>query len=203
MKAYGITGKLLNSFLVGRKQRVIINAFKSTWVNVVSGVPQDSVLVPIFFLIYINDLPHVLSNPCLLFADDSHDTKIYSHIRSEDDICQLQQDIDKLLKWSEMWQMPFNISKCKCLHTGRSIPNHVYSMGGCDIEQTVEERDLGILIDNQLKFHDHPSTAAGRARTPLGLISKCFINLTPLTFSWLFNAKQKHLGCKKGKANQK
>ena len=54
-----------------------------------------------------------------------------------------------------MWQMPFNISKCKCLHMGRSNSNHVYSMSGRDIEQTVEERDLGVLIDNQLKFHDH------------------------------------------------
>ena len=71
LKTYGITGKLLNwiySFLVGRKQRVTINSFKSTWVDVVSGVPQGSVLRPIFFMIYINDLPHVLSNPCLLFC---------------------------------------------------------------------------------------------------------------------------------------
>ena len=189
LKAYGIIGKLLNwiySFLVGRKQRVTINSFKSTWVDVVSGVPQGSVLEPTFFLIYINDLPHVLLSPYLLFADD---TKIYSHIRSEDDIMSTtsQQDIDELLKWSEMWQMPFNISKCKCLHMGRSNPNHVYSMGGRDIEQTVEERDLGVLIDNQLKFHDHSSMAAGKARRLLGLISKCFINLTPLTFSCLYN----------------
>ena len=56
-----------------------------------------------------------------------------------------------------------------------------------DIEQTVEERDLGVLIDNQLKFHDHSSMAAGKARRLLGLISKCFINLTPLTFSCLYN----------------
>ena len=72
---------------------------------------------------------------------------------------------------------------------GRSNPNHVYSIGGHDIEQTVhvEERDLGVLIDNQLKFHDHSSMAAGKARRPLGLISNCFINLTPLIFSCLYN----------------
>ena len=74
LKAYGITSKLLNwihSFLKGRKQRVTINGFKSTWTDVVSGVPQGSVLGPVFFLIYINDLPQMLSNPCLLFADDT------------------------------------------------------------------------------------------------------------------------------------
>ena len=81
-----------------------------------------------------------------------------------------------------MWQMPFNILKCKSLHMGRSNPNHVYSMGGCAIEQTVEERDLGVLIDNHLKFHDDSSMAVGKARRLLGLISKSFINLTPLYF---------------------
>ena len=65
--------------------------------------------------------------------------------------------IDKSLRWSEKWQIPFNISKCKSLHIGRTNPNHVYNMAGFGIEQTVEERDLAILIDNQLKFHDHGS----------------------------------------------
>ena len=100
----------------------------------------------------------MLSNPCLLFADD---TKIYSNFRNEYDIYmyQLQQDIDKLLRWSKKWQMPFNISKFKSLYIGRTNPNHVYSMAGCSIEQTVVERDLGILIDNQLKFLDHMSNS--------------------------------------------
>ena len=162
-----------------------INGFKSTWTNVVFGVPQGSVLGPVFFLIYIKDLPQMLSNPCLLFADD---TKIYGHIRNHYDIYQLQQDIDKLLKWSEKWQMPFNISKCKSLHIGRTNPNNVYSMAGCSIEQTVEERDLRILIDNQLKFHDHVCMITGKARRLLGLINKSFINLSPLTFPHLYKA---------------
>jgi len=165
-------GKLIQSFLKGRKQRVTINGFKST-TDVVSGVPQGSVLGPIFFLIYINDLPCMLFNPYLLFADD---IKIYNHNKSEDDVCKLQQDIFKLEKWSEMWQMPFNFSKCKSLHMGRTDPNHVYSMVGCNIEQTNEERDLGVLINNQLKFHNHLSTAISKARRLLGLISKSFIN---------------------------
>ena len=94
------------------------------WTDVVSGVPQGSVLGPIYFLIYINDLSKMLFNPCLLFADD---TKIYCHIRNEGDIYQLQQEIDKLLRWSERWQMPFNISKCKNLHIGRT--NHYLHIG--------------------------------------------------------------------------
>jgi len=97
---------------------------------VVSGVSQGSVLNPV--------LPRMFSNPCLLFADD---TKIYSHIKSEDNVCKLEQDIINLERWSEMWQMLFNDSKCKILHMGRANPNHVYSMAGCNIEQTNEERD--------------------------------------------------------------
>ena len=84
--------------------------------------------------------------------------------------------------------MPFNISKCKSLHIGRTNPNHVYSMAGCSIEQTVEERDLGILIDNQLKFHDHVCLVIGKARRLLVLINKSFINLSPLTFPHLYKA---------------
>ena len=69
---------------------------------------------------------------------------------------------------------------------GRTNPNHVYSMAGCDIEQTNEERDLGVLVDNQLKFHNHTFTAISKARRLLGLISKSFINLSPLVFLQLY-----------------
>ena len=72
------------------KELATINGFKSTWTDVASGIPQGSVLGPVFFQIYINDLPQMLSNPCLLFVDD---TKIYSCIRNKDNIYQLQQDI--------------------------------------------------------------------------------------------------------------
>jgi len=68
---------------------------------------------------------------------------------------------------------------------GRTNPNHVYSMAGCNIEQTNEESDLGVLIDNQLKFQNHSSTAISKARRILELISKSFINLSPQTFSSL------------------
>jgi len=150
-----------------------------------SGVPQGSVLGPIFFFMYINDLPSVLSNPCLLFADD---TKVYSGVKSDDDIKRLQKDIDNLEKWSEVWQMPFNISKCKSLHLGYSNTNHIYSMGGNCIEQTREEKNLGVVIDNQLKFHSHVSAVTSKARRLLGLINKSFINLNLQTLPYLYKA---------------
>ena len=97
----------------------------------------------------------------------------------------MQQDTDKFL-WYDMLRMPFNISKCKSLHMDRSNPNHIYGMGGCDIEQTVEGKRPGLLADNQLNFHNHSSTAVGKARRLLGLVSQSFINLSPLTSSVVF-----------------
>jgi len=156
-KAYGIDGlvlKWIEAFLVGRKQRVVMNNSYSNWWDVISGVPQGSVLSPILLTIYINDLPSNLSNPTLLFADDN---KIFCHIpRSYSSHC-LQED--KLIAWSLKWQLPFNISKCKSLHLGRFNTKHVYNMHGHSIEEVSKEKDLGVIIDEHLKFHEHTSYA--------------------------------------------
>jgi len=104
LRAYGIQGKLLDwnkAFLIHRQQRVIINNSKSTFTDVISGVPQGSVLGPLLFLIYINDLPNIIHSPSLLFADD---TKIFHRIASHQDYIQLQQDIVALEEWSKLWQ---------------------------------------------------------------------------------------------------
>jgi len=102
LKAYGITGKLLDwirSFLQGRKQRVTLDGAKSLWTDVLSGVPQGSVLGPILLCHIINDLPQVLNNPYLLFADD---TKEYSSVVDDEDICRMQQDIDNLILFKKV-----------------------------------------------------------------------------------------------------
>ena len=96
LKAYGIDGLLLHwieCFLTNRKQRVTVNESFSPWSDVISGIPQGSVLGPVLFSIYINDLPKEIVNPVLLFADD---TKIFSKVRrnsSLEDIAQIQRGI--------------------------------------------------------------------------------------------------------------
>ena len=82
----------------------------SDWVAVISGVPQGSVLGPLLFPIYINDLEDGIKSFLLKFADD---TKIFREIRTTEDTQQLQEDLDMLVKWSKDWQMTFNIEKCK------------------------------------------------------------------------------------------
>ena len=92
-----------------------VNNHSSNIVPVTSGIPQGSVLGPIMFLIYVNDLPEIVSSTVKLFADD---TKLYRMIKNEEEELQLQEDLNHLQKWSENWQLPFNVEKCKVLHLG-------------------------------------------------------------------------------------
>ena len=87
----------------------------SSWKSVLSGVPRGSVLGPILFLVYINDLEEGVTGNILKFADY---TKLFTKTKEIGDKKNLQDDIDKLVKWSEKWQMLFNFGKCKCLHIG-------------------------------------------------------------------------------------
>ena len=101
LQSYGITGKLLDwieDFLADRKQRVSIRGSLSDWVNITSGVPQGSVLGPISFIIFVNDMPDVINSMLLMFADD---TKLYRTISSPIDHDILQQDIDRIGAWGE------------------------------------------------------------------------------------------------------
>ena len=119
--AFGIRGdvlKWIECFLSQRKQRVVIGSEFSDWQPVTSGIPQGSVLGPILFTIFINDMPDVVSSFKKLFADD---TKIFRAIESLDDISGIQEDINKLFEWSVKWQLPFNIGKCKVIHYGKDI----------------------------------------------------------------------------------
>jgi len=102
LEAHGISGKLLKwikLFFTCRKQRVVINGQYSPWSSVRSGVPQGSVLGPLLFAIYVNDLPDNVKSFLLLFADD---TKLYHTIRSCSDVQQLQEDIDALYQWTRL-----------------------------------------------------------------------------------------------------
>ena len=87
----------------------------SSWKSVFSGVPQGSVLGPILFLVYINDLEEGVTGKILKFADD---TKLFRKTKEIVDIQKIQDAIDKLVRWSQKWQMLFNFGKCKCLHIG-------------------------------------------------------------------------------------
>ena len=120
-----------------RRQRVVVDGEVSSWKSVLSGVPQGSVLGPILFLVYINDLEEGVTGKILKFADD---TKLFTKTKEIGDKQNLQDDIDKLVKWSEKWQMIFNFGKCKCLHIGPGNTSMTYQMGGTTLSITVKEK---------------------------------------------------------------
>ena len=122
LESYGIGGVLLkwiSSFLTGRKQRVRVGSATSEWSAVTSGIPQGSVLGPILFVIYINDLPDALKNDskAVMYADD---TKVYRRTDTPNGQQLLQEDLDALYKWSEKWQLRFHPDKCQSQAQKRS-----------------------------------------------------------------------------------
>ena len=134
-----------------------------------SGVPQGSVLGPVLFLVYINDLDDDITSKVLKFADD---TKLFRKIQSDADRQQLQDDLNKLNEWSEKWQMLFNYGKCKCLHTGHGNEDAQYTMGDTVLNTTVKEKDLGLTISADMKVSEQCAIAAAKGNRIIGLIRR-------------------------------
>ena len=108
--------KWTESFLKDRNQKVRIGSVTSLCTNVISGIPQGSVLGPILFLLFINDLPEVVQSSVKLFADD---IKLHSAIDRNENCVRQQSDIDNLAAWSDKWLIKFNTGKCQSSHIGR------------------------------------------------------------------------------------
>jgi ribonucleases P/MRP protein subunit RPP40 len=165
--------KWVKNWLTGRKQRVVVRGTRSNWLPVASGVPQGSVLGPILFLIYINDLENGIGSKVLKFADD---TKIFKSIKSSADSKDLQNDLNKISSWSKKWQMPFNANKCHSLHIGHNNPKPEYYLSGEKIQSTNIERDLGVLIQDDLDQSQQVAKVVKKANQMLGLISRTYTN---------------------------
>ena len=190
LKLFGIAGatlKWIEDFLQGRTTRVIVRNNSSKWLKVLSGVPQGSVLGPLLFLIFINDLPDWISCSVKLFADD---TKVWKIIDSVDDQKVLQKDLDNMMAWSRIWLLWFNPEKCKIMHIGHSL-NTVYHLGETERQILIvskEEKDLGITVTNDLKSAVQCSKAAAKARSIAGLIRRNFRRLEKPEFLALYKA---------------
>ena len=174
LKTYGIDGNILNwiaSFLKDRQQRVRVNNSFSNFEPVLSGIPQGSILGPVLFIIFINDLPDVVSSTCKIFADD---TKIYGPSSNNSII---QSDLLKLLEWSDLWQLKFNINKCHVMRYGNhnEIPPYYMDVSNTKIlAQTTSEKDVGVTFTNGLKFETHVNNIVSKANQIIGLIKRSF-----------------------------
>mgnify|MGYP001796102237 CR=1 FL=1 len=150
------------NYLYNRTQKVIVEGESSDYIKVTSGVPQGTVLGPLLFLLYINDLPDSVRCKIGLFADDSI---VYSKITSINDCQLLQDDLDALTLWSKVWDMEFNTDKCKILSVTnkKNIINYNYKMENVSLKSVTEEKYLGVVIDKKLSWLPHVKKISNRA----------------------------------------
>ena len=185
----GVRGALLQwlkDWLSGRRQRVKVDEAFSEWVDVISSVVQGSVLGGTLFDVYINDIRKcIIDALILLFADD---TKVAKVVKDAEDGRRMQILIDKLQQWSEMWGMGFNASKCKIIHIGFNNPRCTYTMNGIQIEETKEEKDLGVWTEASMKPGKQCATAAKSANFTLGQIQRAFHYRTKKTLVPLYKS---------------
>ena len=139
--------------------------------NVTSGVPQGSVLGPVLFLIYIDDIDNGLCCKISKFADD---TKIGNRADTPEYRQMIQRDLDKLFNWSQTWQMDFNINKCKVLNIGSYNDKFSYNMNNTVLDNVNQEKDLGIIISSDLKPSRQCTEAIKKANKLVGFIGRAF-----------------------------
>jgi len=189
LKKFGLPDsylKWIKQFLTQRKMKVSVNGQSSSWVDVISGVPQGSVLGPLLFLLYVNDLPDWIINSMRLFADD---VKIWVKLDRDDSSWKLQRDLYKLCDWSDSWLLKFKIEKCKVLHAGHNLPTRYYLRDGHidrELELVAEERDLGVHTTADLKHSVHCKGAAAKASAILGMIRRNFKRLDKKNFLTMY-----------------
>ena len=190
LQAYGISGKLLTwiaAFLSHRTQRVSVSGVLSTACNVTSGVPQGSVLGPLLFLIYINDVCDVTSGAAFvkLFADD---LKFYSDVTINESSVDLQTTLNNLDDWAAKWQMEIAYNKC-CLitygnksHDARSP----YRIDSFILPSVSSVSDLGVVMDSSLKFSQHCNKLCAKAGLRARQILRCFRCKCPVVLTKAF-----------------
>ena len=174
LEAIGIKGQLtswIENWLTNREQRVVLNGSKYEWCNVPSGVSQGSVLGPLLFLVFVNDIDSCVSSKLLKFADD---TKVFRVVSSLDAVNKLRDDLRMLFQWSTDWMMFFNLNKCSVMHLGFNNPRHCYYMGGLQLDVVKDEKDLGVIVREDLKVSFQCSEAVKKANRVLGMIRRTF-----------------------------
>ena len=182
---YGIrnnTKQWIKGWLTTRNQTVVVDGEVSEQVHVKSGVPQGTVLGPLMFLLYINDISNGVTSSIRLFADDC---LLYRTINDEKDTESLQSDLDQLVEWSERWQMDFNPTKCNTLKlTKKKSPiNRDYTMKGHTLENVNHSKYLGVTLDKNLSWNNHVNVTTKKAHGTLNFLRRNISNCSSTTKS--------------------
>ena len=176
LRTYGIGGDVANwirAFLNERTQQVVVDGCNSDSTAVMSGVPQGTVMGPLLFFLYINDLPSVVDpgTTVRLFADDC---LIYRQIRSIEDHVQLQKDLDALSKWGDAWGIKFNESKCNILTITNleTTTTWFHTLNSVILQHVDSAKYLGIRIHKSLRFSKHINATAKKCSQRLGFLQR-------------------------------
>ena len=163
--------KWFESYLDNRYQRVVLHGIESAWVRVTSGVPQGSILGPLLFVMYIDDLSEICENSeSLFFADDS---KLFRFISCIADCLKLQFDLDKVYEWTTTWKIQLHLDKCYFICFSNRRKNRIsfsYCFGSHVIESVDTVKDLGIYFTSNLNFRFHIECMVSKALRMLGFV---------------------------------
>ena len=193
ISTFGIQGEalqLIKAFLSNRQQKVVANGCSSEWKPVKSGVPQGSVLGPVLFSWFVNDIPALLDNSVTMYADD---TKLHAALTQPDTPQRLQQDLQKLEEWAKNMQMKFHPAKCKVMHLGNNNPDYPYTMTKEDgtihtLEEAIIEKDLGVHVNYSLTFTYHCKQKIAAATKTTNYIKHTFQYMDKEIFLLLYKS---------------
>lgn len=188
---YGVEGKVhswIKNFLHDRQQTVIVNGYKSQSKPVISGIPQGSVLGALLFIIYINDMPEQIQSNMYLFADD---TKFFHQVTGIEDAITIQDDIRQLEEWSRLWLLKFHPDKCVLLRIALNSnqQEYKYKLGTKSLNQVNETKDLGVIVDRELRFKTQITKMVNKANSIMGTVRRCFRYLNYFTFKQIYCAQ--------------
>ena len=185
----GVRGHLLiwiSSFLTNRRQMVVLRNGISDWIPMTSGVPQGSILGPLFFLVFVNDLPSIAVSTAKLFTDDTK-LLVYRQIMNIRDCDILQDDLNGFSAWSKIWLINFNAVKCVVLRIREAI-RYIYTLDSVNLESVDSQKDLGVTISTTLKPATHIYIITKKAYQKIGMIKRCFTNFTEKKVSTLYQS---------------
>ena len=175
LREFGITGSLydwLASYLSGRSQKVVIGGEESSALHTNAGVPQGSILGPLLFLIFINDIVKVVQNPIFLFADDASLVKSFKDLNEA--TISINRDLQHLSQWARMWRVTFNALKTVfmiiSMRLRNPLPNPVLLLNNVPLKQVQQECYLGMVLTSNMSWKEHIHKLTTKASKKIGLL---------------------------------